>query len=889
MRNLKRALSLAVASVMLVGMMVVGTSASYEDVSSDYNQEAIEVLQAVGIMVGDEDGNFNPDAAVSRNEMAVIMSNLMDYRVATYAGTSPFTDVPTWAEPYVAACYTNGIVGGIGNNLYGGSYTVTTSEAALMLMKALGYFQYASDFGDEWQLAVTKQANKIELLDGIDAGVKEALTRNDVAQLVLNTLKSGMVEPDDDTIKVTTDSATVEAGNVNYVYVSSGKDYAKAIDDAEAAWSSTTISTQGYIVQLGEKLYQGDLRLDDDTQDAFGRPAVTWTYKVDEVGTYADDPIAVYTAKVSQGELYTLIGSSNVGKLRTYNTGKNSLNVYADGDPVTVASITTLFDRNSSIAAGKGNTNTAAIAGKGVLTEVYQDNDNNVTIVFVNTYVAQATTDYNENKGDVTITVLTGPATTVTSLEDDDFDVADYKADDYILYTYADSEIQDIAPAKLVTGEVNAYSQKNYVKIDGTKYDYAEKIDGNEYENGTAQDSAVIDYVVTDIASIVLDAYGYVIYVDDASISVGNYVFIDKIAAKSGLSSSAIANATFSDGVNEEITLKSLTKKGGATVALGSLGASWVDNSGAFQIGWYSYTKTSEGKYKLTEAATNDSFTTNKIENGKAYINGTKTIAGTDDTIVLVDDGDDVNVYTGIKNIPDIEDTTSSNRISVYYMLKSDETGKTAILVYVDASATGVTVKDSTKDSLLYVLKLDSTHIDTADAEPIRDYIVVLDGVITTIQTKDSTLTVGQLYNRYSVDSDGYYEADSTDVFSGTDTDKAVETLSGATLSYDGSTLTIHDSGISFANANGDAYFLLADTDITLVTLPTSNTSTLATQIMKDRGASWEATQSMSGKTLANLFKNYSVDGTLYVGYTDDNIDIAEVLYLVVTEATRLP
>ena len=67
MRNLKRALSLALASVMVMGLMVVGTGASYADVTSDNNQEAIEVLQAVGAMVGDTDGNFNPDQNVTRN------------------------------------------------------------------------------------------------------------------------------------------------------------------------------------------------------------------------------------------------------------------------------------------------------------------------------------------------------------------------------------------------------------------------------------------------------------------------------------------------------------------------------------------------------------------------------------------------------------------------------------------------------------------------------------------------------------------------------------------------------------------------------------------------------------------------------------------------------
>ena len=154
MRNLKRALSLAVASVMLLGMIVVGTSAGYEDVNADaHNLEAIEVLQAVGVMKGDENGNYNPDALLTRQEMAVVLSNLMDYRVSSYAGTAPFGDVADWAEPYVAACYTNDLVAGMGGNYFGATENLTTAQAALMLMKVLGYFQYASDFGADWELA----------------------------------------------------------------------------------------------------------------------------------------------------------------------------------------------------------------------------------------------------------------------------------------------------------------------------------------------------------------------------------------------------------------------------------------------------------------------------------------------------------------------------------------------------------------------------------------------------------------------------------------------------------------------------------------------------------------------------------------------------------------
>ena len=85
---------------------------------------------------------------------------------------------------------------------YGGDQSVTTAQAALMLMKALGYFQFQSDFENDWQFSTIKQANKIDLFIDVESGVIEPMTRNDLAQLVLNTLKAGTVEADNDTIKV---------------------------------------------------------------------------------------------------------------------------------------------------------------------------------------------------------------------------------------------------------------------------------------------------------------------------------------------------------------------------------------------------------------------------------------------------------------------------------------------------------------------------------------------------------------------------------------------------------------------------------------------------------------------------------------------------------------
>ena len=101
MRNLKRALSLTLASVMLLGMMVVGSSAKgYDDVKETDNVEAIEVAQAIEVMVGDERG-FGPDRPVNRAEMAVVMGKLLNLDYDYYATSCPFNDVYDWARGYV--------------------------------------------------------------------------------------------------------------------------------------------------------------------------------------------------------------------------------------------------------------------------------------------------------------------------------------------------------------------------------------------------------------------------------------------------------------------------------------------------------------------------------------------------------------------------------------------------------------------------------------------------------------------------------------------------------------------------------------------------------------------------------------------------------------------
>ena len=683
MRNLKRALSLGLTAAMISGLMVMGSSAaSYADVTSEDNVEAIEVLESVGIMIGDENGNFNPDQNVTRNEMAVVMANLMEYNVASYKDTSPFTDVPSWAEPYVAACWTNGITAGYSDTIYGGSDTVTTAQAALMLMKALGYFQYASDFGGDWQLATTRQGNAIDLFTGVDSGVTQAMTRNDVAQLVLNTLRSGTVEASTDG-SWTIGDVTIN-NNVQYSYITSNADYADAIDDVKS--TSNTTDANRFVVELGEQLYQGDLELNDNATDVFGRPARTWSYDSKEIGTYAKTELLKqsYTTKVTGRDLYDLLGSTVVD---TY-----TINVAIDG--VTDHDINGAIFNETSI--NRNNKAAVGATGNGVLTEVYVDQENkNVNIAIINTYLAIADEDYDEDQDELGITVYgisevdntdeyvknanskdgtSNGQTEKFDLSYDDFALEDVAEDDVLLVTVANGEVQTISdPETLSAVEITAFRQGKNLTVDGTKYDYATT---TEYDCETLENYTT-DGVVTNLKdltyNVYLDAYGYVIGVVEVD-AVDNYVFLTGVDSNySHLSSTTLkANAIFLDGTMDTIEIN--MRKSTLDIDHGATDA--VLNT------WCTYSVNSNGVYSVTEIP-------NPFDADK------NTKYGQYHDVTLTDVDDDHIWIQGQTNAGDPYYRVYGNDDSVYLTvsvdeINADENTKTVVIDDVSSVVTGI-------------------------------------------------------------------------------------------------------------------------------------------------------------------------------------------------------
>ncbi|RKI65403.1 hypothetical protein D7V91_14225, partial [bacterium 1xD42-67] len=858
--------------------------------------EAIEVLQAVGVMQGDDKGNFDPDRTVSRNEMAIVMAKLLNLDYNYYSESCPFWDVPDYAKPYVGACYANGIVSGYNATTYGGADTVTAVQAASMMMRALGYFQYDSDYKDGFVIATVKQASKIGLFKDINANQDSPLTRDQVAQLTLNTLESGMVEAKKTTSDISFgsgDTAVTITGAVDYVYVTSDDNKIKdAIDNVEA--TTIGVNNGGSIVELGEKLYNGDLKKygektngSADEFDSFGRPSVTWTYKNDKVGTYAKeaDLIATYTKKVSKGDIYGLLSSAVRSDLeKSAATLTVTVDGYANGSVGGKAAADTLvpanwYVRNSSDAVYTFGGVTGS-SRNGTLTEVYLDKDNNVDIVIINTFVYQATSDYSSNRDDVKMapagdTALALKAGELT-LKGEDFNIQDVKTDDYLLITAASKtgsayEVQSVKVAEKVTGEVTGYADKDSVTIDGTTYNYSATTnkDGSYVRDTT--------YTVGQDAIVVLDEYGYVIAVDEA-VSSNSFVFIEDLDGTSGLTTKAVADAYFTDGTNEEITVDRVDNVKSASALIG--------NKGSYINKWYTYSVNSDGKYvlyALTSGRANASkeYTTSDndtqiVRNGKVDFLKDGSAIANDKTIMLVKDKDgDMTAYTGTTNIPDINLTSTNNRtVTVYYSTNSKGYTEYA---FVDLENAGSSVVDGGDDtSFLYVLRFKDT-MSGANATRYWNYSTI--DPETGAEEKvpfDSNYFSGA--HPYELRYKPRYNSDER-ITSLT----AVPNEWGISTGKYFNRAIAGDGTVKYSNGSlkiGDVNFIVvSDSKINLVIVKDDSTASL----LADKGADHEIYFETQPQTVDSLLKDYKVTGTIAGATKSSTSSVIDTLYITVT------
>lgn len=185
-------LVLTLAAGLFVPVFAAGDM-PFPDVDEDaLYAEAVRELYEEEIILGDENGYYNPENNVTRAEMATFICRILDeVENAQAIKTSSFTDVPgsLWSVGYVARATELGIVRGYGDGRFGPENPVTVEEAAKMLVCAWGYEEQAVEAGG-WPSGYLSVAEGLGILDGVSSASNEPANRAEIAMMVYWTLLS---------------------------------------------------------------------------------------------------------------------------------------------------------------------------------------------------------------------------------------------------------------------------------------------------------------------------------------------------------------------------------------------------------------------------------------------------------------------------------------------------------------------------------------------------------------------------------------------------------------------------------------------------------------------------------------------------------------------------
>ena len=178
----KRLLSGLLAVVLVLGLLPAAFAAA------PAQEEAAQVLAALDIMVGDENGNLNLDRAVTRAEftkMAVAASTSRD-SVGDTVSVKPYPDVPSthWAAPFVKAAVDLNLVQGDLRGYFNPNRTITLAEGVTIVLRLLGYSD--GDFTGVWPSGQMAQYRALKLNEGITIGQNTNMTRRDAMYLFYN-------------------------------------------------------------------------------------------------------------------------------------------------------------------------------------------------------------------------------------------------------------------------------------------------------------------------------------------------------------------------------------------------------------------------------------------------------------------------------------------------------------------------------------------------------------------------------------------------------------------------------------------------------------------------------------------------------------------------------
>lgn len=112
-------------------------SSSFRDVpDGKWYTTYVATLEKAGVIVDSKDGNFRPNDAITRAELASMLAQFANVT----GGTNTFSDVPAthWAADYIAAAVRSGWIQGYPDGTFRPEQTIKRAEMTAMVNRALG-------------------------------------------------------------------------------------------------------------------------------------------------------------------------------------------------------------------------------------------------------------------------------------------------------------------------------------------------------------------------------------------------------------------------------------------------------------------------------------------------------------------------------------------------------------------------------------------------------------------------------------------------------------------------------------------------------------------------------------------------------------------------------
>lgn len=372
---MKKFLSLALALIMTLSLVTISAGATeykdFTDKDEIQYEEAVAVLNRLGIITGYSEGDFRPEGELTRGAAAKIIVSLLigpEAAEALPTTNSPYPDVPAGNvfAGYISFCKTEKIINGYNDGTFRPTGTLTGFAFAKMLLSALGYDGNIEGFtGSGWTVRVSALGSKANLFNRLDFKGGETVNRETACLLALNTLKATMVQYTGG-MNITSSDGTTMVVNATREYVTSNQEYASHINNRKVSNSGNSTSDQHFTVEFGEEHFK-DLRMETErsNKDDFGRPSNVWSYKKVTIGTYPVEPDFTYTTQVA----HDIPETTDASKVRAL--GLNGFETVADTNSQLRGQTTNLTVNGLDKGSVAKVADIANYTDNGVLVEVY--------------------------------------------------------------------------------------------------------------------------------------------------------------------------------------------------------------------------------------------------------------------------------------------------------------------------------------------------------------------------------------------------------------------------------------------------------------------------------------------------------------------------------------